>query len=80
MKIQKDDILNHLQVKESLSDVKAKNLYNYIIKFEEHSIKYNYGGYNKDDQAYDFSLICPNGLYRGNYNSNKIPDFIIRIV
>ena len=73
--------VNHLQVKESLSDADAMNLYNYIIKSEKHSIKLNYGGYNKDDQAYDFSLICPNGLYRGNYShASEIPNFIIKIV
>lgn len=73
--------MEHLQIKESLADTAANDLYNHIIGTEKHSIKYNYGGYNKNDQAYDFSLICPNGLYRGNYSgSSKIATFIIRIV
>lgn len=73
--------MKHLQVKESLTNTDASNLYNYIIQEEKHSLKLNYGGYNKNDTAYDFSLICPNGLYRGNYNkSSTVPNFIIKIV
>jgi len=73
--------VKHLQVKESLSGLAAQELYNYIIKNEKHSIKLNYGGYNKNDKAYDFSLICPNGLYRGYYeNSTSIAKYIVKIV
>ncbi len=73
--------MNHLQIKESLVDADAVNLYNHIINSEKHSIKSSYGGYDQNDQAYDFSLICPNGLYRGNYISEtEIPNFIIKIV
>ena len=73
--------MNHLQVKESLTDNAASNLYNYIIQSERHSLKLNYGGYDNNDAAYDFSLICPNGLYRGNYNADtSVPNFIIKIV
>lgn len=73
--------MNHLQVQESLINLDAVKLYNYIINSEAHSIKQNYGGYNKNDQAYDFSLICPNGLYRGNYDEEtQNPSFIIKIV
>lgn len=73
--------MEHLQVQESLANDAANELYTYIIETEKHSIKYNYGGYNKNDQAYDFSLICPHGLYRGNYQgSSKIASFIIKIV
>jgi hypothetical protein len=73
--------VKHLQVKEYLKDTEANNLYNYITQTEDHSIKLNYGGYNQSDKAYDFSLICPNGLYRGNYNDSTLkPDFIIKIV
>jgi len=73
--------LIHLQVKESLKDTKARSLYNYIIESQRYSLKLNYGGYDKNDKAYDFSLICPNGLYRGNYEKEtQIPNFIIKIV
>lgn len=73
--------MKHLQMKESLIDQEANNLYKHIISTEKHSIKLNYGGYDHNDEAYDFSLICPNGLYRGNYDdSNSIATFIIKIV
>lgn len=73
--------MNHLQAKEYLVDTDAVNLYNHIISSEAYSIKPNYGGYNKDDKAYDFSLICPNGLYRGNYiGETEVPNYIIKIV
>lgn len=73
--------MNHLQVKESLTDTDASSLYQYIIESERHSLKLNYGGYDKNDAAYDFSLICPNGLYRGNYHKDTtIPNYIIKIV
>lgn len=71
----------HLQAKESLTDTQAVSLYNYIIESERHSLKLNYGGYDKNDSAYDFSLICPQGLYRGNYHKDtRVPNFIIKIV
>lgn len=73
--------MKHLQTKESLHNIEANNLYNHIINTEKHTIKLNYGGYDSNDQAYDFSLICPNGLYRGNYeDSSTTAKFIIKIV